>query len=79
MSMELCVVCDNPFDVDEDLAMFEPGIICGNCVQLVRDVYDEESETYAEAKSKAELKADQTEIMKMFDDLIAKFPTKVSS
>ena len=76
MSMEHCVVCQNPFDPKaNDIAMFEPAMICGNCVQLVRDAYDEESEVHAAANQRVKV----AECMKMFDDLIASFPTKVTS
>ena len=72
MSMEHCVVCSNAFDPEtNDIAMFEPAMICGNCVQLVRDAYDEESSGSREAKISA------GELMKKFDDLVTSFPTKV--
>ena len=73
MSMELCSVCDRVFDVDgsvHDIAMYEPSSICGNCVQLVRDAYDEEN---AKASNPAE------GLMKEFDSLIKDFKTKVTS
>ena len=74
MSMEHCVVCSNAFDPKaDDIAMFEPAMICGNCVQLVRDAYDEETAGYAEAKMSA------AECLKKFDELIKSFPTKVTS
>ena len=76
MSMELCSVCDDVFDVDgsvHDIAMYEPSSICGICVQLVRDAYDEETAGYAEAKASA------GELMKKFYNLIGDFTTKVTS
>lgn len=71
MSIELCVVCDNQFDPKaDDIAIFEPASICGNCVQLVRDAYDIETDNYVKVRT--------AEVMRRFDDLIAKFPTKVT-
>jgi len=71
MSMEHCVVCSNAFDPEaDDIAMFEPAMICGNCVQLVRDAYDEET-------SDKKTTSDFLGCMQKFDDLIATFPTKV--
>ena len=76
MSMELCSVCDRVFDVDgsvHDIAMYEPASICGICVQLVRDAYDREDVSNADAWQSA------GELIKEFDALVAKFTTKVTS
>lgn len=74
MSIEQCVVCCNSFDPKaNDIAMFEPAMICGNCVQLVRDAYDEETAGYAK------IAASIADSMKKFDELIKAFPTKVTT